>query len=125
MGQVKRVVLGGAFQDIHEGHLWLLREAKRMGHLTVVVASDETVKRRKTLLKPQWQRVEMVKGTGIPDSVVAGGNDRVETLLRLDPDIVVLGHDQEDWVTPIIRKFGLKAEVVRLGKFGEYSTTGK
>lgn len=119
---MKRVVLGGAFQVIHNGHIQLLKKAKELGYLIVVVASDETVKKRKRLLKSQEERVKLVKETGIPDEVIPGGSDRIKTLLKLKPDIVVLGYDQEDWVSDVAKRLGLKIKVIRFEKFGNYST---
>ena len=118
------VVLGGAFQSIHPGHLWLMKKAKELGRLTVVVASDKTVMKRKALLMPQSRRIELVRKTGLPDRVVAGGDDREETLLKLKPDIVVLGYDQEDWVTEASARLGLNVKVIRFKKYGNYSTGG-
>ncbi|RLF88059.1 FAD synthase, partial [Thermococci archaeon] len=43
-----RVVVGGVFDILHVGHIHFLKMAKELGdELIVIVAHDETVKKRK------------------------------------------------------------------------------
>ena len=47
-GPMKRILAVGVFDLLHAGHLHYLEQAKSLGdHLTVVVAHDDTVRKRK------------------------------------------------------------------------------
>ena len=43
---MKKVFAAGSFVVIHPGHLHFLKEARKFGSLTVVVASDAAVRRK-------------------------------------------------------------------------------
>ena len=42
---MKIVLTGGKFNRIHPGHVWLLKKAKKLGYLLVVLAHDRHNKR--------------------------------------------------------------------------------
>ena len=59
-----RVMAVGVFDLLHAGHLYYLEEAKALGdHLTVVIAHDDTVRKRKH---------EPVTGSDLRCRLVAG-----------------------------------------------------
>jgi len=117
----KRVLVGGVFDILHPGHLFLLKKAKERGRVVVVVARDSTVIRVKGRppILPEKYRALMLKGLKYVDEVVLGeeGFDVKEILRRLKPDIVLLGPDQAS-LEPLIREstkeLGLKIEVIRI-----------
>ena len=87
----------GVFDIIHPGHISYLKQAKAMGdELVVVVACDETVRRRKhEPITPDYMRAKIVNELKPVDRAVVGGNgDMFSTVREIDPDVIVLGFDQ-------------------------------
>jgi len=90
----------GVFDLLHAGHLHYLEQAKALGdHLTVVVAHDDTVRKRKhEPVTSQDLRRRMVAGLKPVDEVVVGNPPDVpifDILPTIQPNIIALGYDQE------------------------------
>ncbi|MCD6243831.1 MAG: FAD synthase [Thermoproteota archaeon] len=127
-----RVLVAGTFDIIHEGHIKMLWEAKKLagknGELVVVVARDDNVKRfkgRDPILR-ESSRVYIVKNLKPVDRAFLGEKDPLESVLKIRPDIIVLGYDQwadENWLREELRKRGLDVKVLRLPRFGDSSTS--
>ncbi|MFH0832411.1 MAG: adenylyltransferase/cytidyltransferase family protein [Candidatus Aenigmatarchaeota archaeon] len=114
-----KVLAGGCFNKIHEGHIYFLNRAKSFGFLTVVLANDRNNKKRYAL--PAKQRKENLKKLKIADRIIVGDeNDYMKTVDRVKPDIIVLGYDQKLGKGIEDKLKGIA--IVRLTKFGEYST---
>jgi len=92
-----RVMATGVFDILHPGHISFLEQAKAMGdELVVVVACDETVRKRKhEPVTPDHVRARIISALKPVDKVVIGGTgDIFETVRQVRPDIIVLGFDQ-------------------------------
>ena len=90
----------GVFDLLHAGHLHYLEQAKSLGdYLTVVVAHDDTVRKRKhEPVTGQDLRRRMVEGLKPVDEAVVGNSPDVpifDILPRVNPDLIALGYDQE------------------------------
>ena len=89
---------GGVFDILHPGHAWFLKRAKSFGdELVVVIARDSTVKKLKGRppILPEAQRRLMVSELRVVDKAVLGDeHDFINTLKRVNPNIIILGHDQ-------------------------------
>jgi len=115
------VMIGGAFEIIHPGHLHTITEAKRFGNtLVVVVAADRTVsknKGREPVTTQDW-RVRLVAALREVDVALPGGQGSIyDTLEKVRPDVVALGYDQTHNPVDIeneARRRGLELSVVRL-----------
>jgi len=97
---MKRIMAVGVFDLLHAGHLHYLEQAKALGdHLTVVVAHDDTVRKRKhEPVTSQDLRRRMVAGLKPVDEVVVGNPPDVpifDILPTIQPNIIALGYDQE------------------------------
>ena len=97
---MKRILAVGVFDLLHAGHLHYLEQAKSLGdHLTVVVAHDDTVRKRKhEPVTNQALRQRMVSGLKPVDAVVVGNPPNVpifDILPEIQPDVIALGYDQE------------------------------
>lgn len=98
----KKVLVFGTFDGIHGGHMYFLKEAKRLakenGNLYVSVASDESIFTRKKRLPERKAnaRIKDVKELNIAKDVMLG--DKVlgnwTAVKKIKPDIVALGYDQ-------------------------------
>jgi len=111
----------GVFDLLHPGHLYYLKEAKKLGdELVVVVATDNTVRKRKhEPITPQDMRLEMVEALKPVDMAVLGHEDDMfRTVEELKPDIIALGYDQdfdEEKLRASLKERGMDIEVVRIG----------
>jgi len=121
----RRVLASGAFELIHPGHIRFLEEAKRLGgsgsKLIVVVARDETIRRRKgrePILGEEARRylVSMLKPV---DEAILGSTPLSfeKVIEEVKPDIVVFGYDQDDLMREF-REFaerrGLNVEIAKI-----------
>jgi FAD synthetase len=91
-----RVVAQGTFDILHPGHVHYLREARAMGdHLDVIVSRSTNVTHKESPVVPGPQRVAMVDALDPVDDARLGDPDDIFVPIEeLDPDIIVLGHDQ-------------------------------
>ena len=97
---MKRILAVGVFDLLHAGHLHYLEQVKSLGdHLTVVVAHDDTVRKRKhEPVTNQDLRRRMVAGLKPVDEVVVGNPPEVpifDILPTIQPNVIALGYDQE------------------------------
>jgi len=94
---MKKVLAGGSFNLIHQGHIFFLKEAKSLGdYLIIVVASDRTVMKKKPMLFTSKKRKTIVESLKIADKVVVGDDsDYFKIVKEEKPDIIALGYDQK------------------------------
>jgi len=118
-----KVMATGTFDLLHMGHIYYLREAKKLGDkLAVVVATDSTVRKLKhEPVNPEEIRLSLIKEIRIVDEAYLGHEDDMyEIVEEIKPDIIALGFDQnhdEKKIGAELKKRGLKAKVVRLTEF--------
>ena len=119
---MKVVMVFGAFDGLHPGHLDFFRQAKKFGDsLVVSVGTDknvEKIKERKPLFN-QDERLDMVRECRIVDNAIIGSEgDFYHHIKIYRPDVVCLGYDQwakEKDVRLGLDKVGLtKTKIVRL-----------
>lgn len=118
---MKKVLIFGTFDGIHEGHLSLFKQAKKCGdYLIVVVGRDENIKKIKGRypLKNEQERLLNVQKQEMVDEAVLGGLfDPYEIISRINPDIIGLGYDQNSFTNDLERKLkelNLKIKIIRL-----------
>ena len=121
-----RVMASGVFDILHTGHISYLEQAKAMGdELYVVVASDDTVRKRKhEPITPESMRLKIVSSLKVVDKAFVGnsGGDIYSILEVIRPDIIVLGFDQtfdEKQLESDLRSKGYDIQVKRASKSGE------
>ena len=94
----KVVFTNGCFDLLHRGHLFLLREARKLGDVLVVgLNSDASARRVKGSDRPvmlEEDRVELLEALPCVDHVVIFDEDTPEALIRrVEPDLHVKGGD--------------------------------
>jgi cytidyltransferase-like protein len=120
--RLKVVMLGGAFEIIHPGHVYALTEAKSLGNtLVVVVATDESVERNKG--RPpatnQALRVALVSSLRQVDLALPGNRGSIyDILVRIRPDVVALGYDQHHNGEEIVREAARRGVVISTARLG-------
>ena len=117
----------GTFDLLHLGHIYYLKEAKKLGDtLTVVVATDATVRRLKhEPINSENIRLNLIKELKIVDEAYLGyKKDMYDIVKEIQPDIIALGFDQihnEDEIKLELKKRNIKAKIVRLTEYKEIS----
>lgn len=123
-----RVFVGGTFDGLHLGHLFLLEFARRRGEalarrlgrdgvrMSVVVARDESVRRIKH--RPphhtQRERCKLIAALRVVDEAFVGvPNDFIKSVRRANPDLIVLGYDQKPSWEHTLREAGIHARIIR------------
>ena len=121
-----RVMASGVFDILHTGHISYLEQAKAMGdELYVVVASDDTVRKRKhEPITPESMRLKIVSSLKVVDKAFLGnsGGDMYSILETIRPDIIVLGFDQtfdERQLESDLRSKGYDIQVKRASQSAE------
>jgi FAD synthetase len=96
---MRKVMVFGVFDGVHEGHRHFLKEAKALGdYLVVAVAQDHIVRHLKGH-EPQLSiadRFEHLQNEDGVNEVVIGDADLsvYEVVKQHRPDVVALGYDQ-------------------------------
>ncbi len=125
-----KVMATGVFDILHLGHLYFLKEAKKLGdELVVVVATDKTAEKLKHIpVTSQDMRVQMVGELKPVDKAVLGyEDDRYKIVKELKPDIIALGFDQkhdEEIIKKDLEELGMDVKVVRLEPFVDHDLDG-
>ena len=130
-----RVVAQGTFDILHPGHLHYLEDAAAMGQaLHVIVARSENVTHKEPPVLPDRQRVEMVDALDPVDEARLGHSEDIFVPIEeIDPDVIVLGHDQhhdEEAIADALATRGIDCDVrrasAREAKYdGELLSTGR
>jgi FAD synthetase len=106
--KLRVVMVGGAFEIIHPGHIHTMSEARRLGNtLIVVVATDESVKRSKGRdpVTEQDLRVKLVSSLKLVDLALPGNKGSIFDILpRIRPDVVAVGYDQRHDPNEIVKE---------------------
>jgi FAD synthetase len=118
-----KVMATGTFDLLHLGHIYYLKEAKKLGDtLAVVVATDLTVRRLKhEPVNPQDIRLTLIKELkDVNEAYLGHEDDMYEIVKEIKPDIIALGFDQihdEDKIKSELKKRKINAKVIRLKEF--------
>lgn len=93
-----KVLATGSFDPLHKGHIFYLKEAKKLGDkLYVIVSSDEKIRKNKHREPRQGQKVRAqgVRSLKIVDKVIIGEGEQFSLIDKINPDIIALGYDQK------------------------------
>jgi FAD synthetase len=117
-----RVIAQGTFDVLHPGHLHYLREAAGIGEeLYVIVARRENVTHKDPPVLPGRQRRDVVDALEMVEEALVGHPDDIFVPVeRIDPDVIVLGHDQhhdEDAIADQLDQRGIDCEVRRASRY--------
>jgi len=118
-----KVMATGTFDLLHLGHIYFLKEAKKLGDkLVVVVATDSTVRKLKhEPINTEEIRLGLIKELKLVDEAYLGHEDDMyEIVNEVKPDIIALGFDQvhdEKVIKSELKKRKIKVKVKRLTEF--------
>lgn len=118
-----KVMATGTFDLLHLGHIYYLKEAKKLGdYLIVVVATDTTVRRLKhEPINNEQIRLNLIKELKMVDEAYLGHEDDMYKIVKeVKPDVIALGFDQihdDETIKSELKKRGIKAKVARLSEY--------
>ena len=122
---MRRVMVFGSFDPLHEGHRSLFRQARRQGdELIVVVAKDVNLKRFKGH-EPRLDenaRLALVRREPLVDDALLGDEeDYIKVIVQHQPDVIILGYDQTTYDDEELRRRlserGVQPEIMRAVAF--------
>lgn len=118
---MRKVLVFGTFDGLHQGHLSLFKQAKKHGdYLIVVIARDVTVKKMKNHLpvRNENERLKEVKKYKLVNEAVLGNKSNPYRIIkRVNPDVICLGYDQKAFTENLpkeLEKMGLKTKISRM-----------
>jgi cytidyltransferase-like protein len=119
---MKKVMVFGTFDLLHEGHIHFLKSAKKNGdYLMVIVARDKTVRALKgnDPVQNEKERLRNISKLDVVDKAVIGNEEphKFGVIKALKPDIICLGYDQRSYTQGLDKKLkgmDLKIKIVRL-----------
>lgn len=125
----KIVFTNGCFDLLHQGHLFLLTESKKMGQILVVgINTDDSIKKIKGAHRPienLAKRIENLTQQSAVDFIIAFDTETPFELIQiLQPDVLVKGGDylaHQIVGADIVEENGGKVEIIPLLK--GFSTT--
>ena len=119
---MKKILVFGTFDGLHEGHRDFFRQAKEYGdYLVVVVGRDSTVQRTKNKLPKfnEQERLKAVQECKFVNEARLGneGNNPYKIIEEVNPKIICLGYDQTHFTDKLpqkIKAIGLAIDIIRL-----------
>lgn len=101
-GKIRVVLTGGVYDILHIGHLLTLAEAKKHGDVLVVaIAKDEHIRKKgREPVHPIEYRKMMVEALKPVDIAVSGFDDPKKMVKAVQPDVIVYGYDQKEFLRP-------------------------
>lgn len=122
---MRKVMVFGSFDVLHDGHRSLFKQARRHGErLVVIIARDTTYERLRGYrpLHNEYERLKNVAQEPLVDEAFLGdARDPYRALRQHRPDVVCLGYDQDAFVEHLASKllsFGLRStSIVRLDPY--------
>ncbi len=95
------VFTAGCFDGLHSGHLKLLTEAKALGYLVVSINRDSYLARKGPgrPINTEAERVQALYQTGLVDEVVVHDESPLDWVIKLRPDVIVVGDDYTEETT--------------------------
>lgn len=119
---MKKVLVFGTFDGVHDGHRAFLRQAREYGdYLIAAVAQDGVVAqlKKRTPRRDLEERMGNVQDEALADRVVAGDPEigTYDVVKRYRPDVIALGYDQAALKKDIenhLQDFGWHVEIVVL-----------
>ena len=116
---MKKVMVFGVFDGVHDGHRALFKEARHYGnYLIIAVAQDYVVEYLKGRLPKLGfgERVDELRKEKLVDKVVMGDTElgSYEVVLKHRPEIIAIGYDQEAFRKNLeenLKKFDWKPEI--------------
>lgn len=128
MFKKEKILVFGTFDGVHEGHLNMFKQARKLSkspYLIVSIARDINVLRIKNKIpfNNEKRRQALVKKTGFADKVVLGSlKNYLAHIVKESPDFIALGYDQIHYTENLkkdLKSLGLNPKIRRLKPYKE------
>ena len=118
---MKKVLVFGTFDELHDGHRFFLRFAKEQGDFLVASVADDILVYMLKKRKPQHDqkaRMQHLLDEGLVDQVIPGDNVQgTWTPIReVSPESIVVGYDQDELYKALLAakdKYGFTFTLLR------------
>lgn len=122
---MKKVIVWGKFDGLHEGHLQFLKNARELGdELYILVIPDSAVlenEKKKPEHTAEERRVALSRLDFVTEAFIDSFDSGLLSILKLRPDIFAFGHDQktrwEEQIQDYLSSKGLHPQDVHLGVY--------
>lgn len=121
---MSKVIVFGAFDGLHEGHLNFLKQARNFGdYLVVVVARDKNIFRIKNHFpnNTEKQRFSDIRECGLANEVRLGyESDPYKIIEEIKPDVICLGYDQKSFNNNLkekLKRKGLEPRILTMKSY--------
>ena len=116
-----KVLLGGKFNRLHPGHIYLFEKAKELAdELVVIIAHDSHNK--KECAEPAVDRKNMLEQVTLVDKVIIGeANNFAKVVKKERPDIIMLGYDQALPLGTEKTILENKIKIIKVEKYKDYN----
>ena len=123
-----RIMVFGTFDGVHEGHLNLFKQAKKLmksSFLIVSIGRDQNVFKIKGKYPERGERARLAlvkKCILVDQAVLAGSKEYLPHILKAHPQIIALGYDQKAYVAELkkdLKSKGILVKIVRLKPYKE------
>ncbi|HUS48665.1 MAG TPA: adenylyltransferase/cytidyltransferase family protein [Candidatus Paceibacterota bacterium] len=120
---MKKVLCFGTFDILHKGHEEFLRDAKAQSDfLIVLVISDNLVYENKKRFPRNNQKTRAInlRKLGLANKIIAVSDDtekNINLIKKINPDVIVLGYDQNSDFLEELKKYKLKTKYYKSKKF--------
>jgi cytidyltransferase-like protein len=110
---MKKVLVFGTFDKIHKGHINFLNQARKHGdYLIAVVARDSNVKKMKSRLPLQKEKIRAKILRKFVDKVILGQKKvNYKLIKKINPNTICIGYDQKPGIfqtRKILKKLRMK-----------------
>lgn len=97
---MKKIITYGTYDLLHQGHINLLRRAKKLGNYLIVGVTNDNFDRERGKLNVRnnvLERVEAVKATGLADQIIIEDyvGQKIDDIQKYNVDIFAIGSDWE------------------------------
>jgi len=115
----KKILVGGSFNSIHPGHIYFLKEAKKLGDKLIVILTNDKNNKKPYAISAK-ERKRLLNSLNIADEILIGDSeDKIKIVKKVKPDIIALGYDQK--LPDGLENF----KYIRIKKLGSHSTKFK
>ena len=118
---MKKAIVFGTFDILHEGHLDFLKQAKkRCDFLAVVIGRDSTVEKIKGKKPDSNEHQRMLAVYNVPEvdlALLGDKEDPYKVIEEQKPDVICLGNDQDSYTENLeeeLEKRGIKPEIIKI-----------
>ena len=121
----KKVLVFGKFDILHPGHMHILAMAKKIGQVTIVLESDQSIKSLKhySPYNDEQTRIKNLKNLGFEIFVRNTNHDAKYLINHLQPDILCIGEDQK-YLQDTFSKFdNLNLEIIKFVNSNIYKSS--